>query len=411
MELAEKFNRTIRAIEKYAHSNLTALEIGEMVALESGYPKRVLSDVFNYLSGYPMVSYIKTRKLTAAYNALSKGNCGISDAIEIAGYSDQPSLTKAFKNLFGVTPGDVLKKKGSVSSLPQPLFWEVLSGNSPSDKIISDGDNGDEEMKSTIFGVPEDTYQRLSKAMELESFYGFTKMFSNYAFELSERLEIPLEDCFKYVDSLRDYGGDYSDIDDDDDDDYNDGLTPEQRLREVGDNEDYQAVFFGRGISVSLISCLMDEYGASVDELLLCDEKMLKLFPGLEHDLEMSFSFYLRAYLYYTQFLDIESKYDSWSESGEGFYFDYITEIMAGVPIEVAFNHVQTEMAIASGLENMTSREMDTYLAYDELENDDYIERMEDEEATWRGGRIDDDLYYDSDNDGFNQYDLENDIW
>lgn len=403
MNVAEKFNKTIRAIEEYSSSPMTAPEIAAAVASESGYPPRVLSDVFNYLSETPLISYIKMRKLTASYLSLASGNCDICTAVGIAAYSDQPSFTKAFKSLFGITPGDVLKKKSRIADIPQPLFWETLSGISASELLSAEGDV--EEVETKIFGVAESTFQKLSRAIELESLYGFSSMFSNYAFELSERLDRPLEDCFQYVDSLREYGGDYSTG-------YSDEMTPEDRLREDGDNKDYQTVFFARGISVSFISELMSTFGATVDQLLRCDEMMLKQFPGFENTFSMSFSYYIQAYEYYSEHFPIVHRYDDWAQTEEGFFYDYITEIMAGVPIEIAFSEISDSIAIAEALEEEATtleqyRNYDLQEEYEEMMRCSYIDKLAEEEERWSGVRIDDDLEYDPENVAFDEYDNE----
>jgi len=402
MNITERHDKIINTIENHVQFGTDeALTIAKNVAKDNGCTARVLSDVFNYLFGYPLISYIRSRKLVAAYNLLANGKGNIDRAIEVAGYADQTSFTKAFKKQFGVTPGDVLKGKATVDTLPSPLYWACLSDiHTP--QPVSYYEKEEDEM--LIFGLSENTYKEVVKAIELESLYGFSLMFSNYAFNLSKKTHRTMEDCFRYVDSLRDYGGDFIEG-------YDDDLTPEERLRELGDNELYQEVFFTRGISIELIDELVITFKATKEQLLKCEERMLRQFPGFENPRNISFSYYIKAYEYYTEHFDIDSELDFWAESEEGFFYDYITEIMAGVPIETAFAEISENISVAEALEEMDPESIDPQQEYEEMMRNYYIDRLASEEASWHGRRIDDDLYFDSDNDVYNQYDREEDLW
>ena len=395
MNAPEKFNQAIEKIEELVpDSAISASEIGQIIAKSNGLGVRDMSAIFRYLVDKTLNEYINERKLTAAYRHLvtstEKGK--IHSAIEIAGYGDQPTFIKAFKRMFGITPGDAQKHK-DLTLLSPPTTWDFLSGNLTSE--IQD-EESEAVMEEQSFGIPESNYETVIKVLDLEAFYGFSSMFSKYAFELSEKTKYSLEDCFRYVESLREFGGDFVTG-------YDDELTPFERLHACGDNEAYQLLFFSRGISVHLSWTLMNEHFVKPEELLSCDPEMLKYFPGFENGVDIAFSYFVKAYNYYTEHFDIENTEDSFNE-----YLDYI---LFGYTIETALEEVYG-FAL---LEQTPCEELDDYYNPDEdlaeIEKYSEIEALAEEEARWRGKRIDDDLYYDPENISYDQLFQEDEEW
>ena len=141
----------------------------------------------------------------AAYKYLiSDKNPEILRAVEIADYSDQPSFTKAFKRFFALTPKEAISLKDH-TLIKKPLCWEMLSSDFASESYVKEK----KLQEKAIFGVSEDCFNKISKALDLGAFYGFSTMFSNYAFEIAEKTGHTLEEAFEYVDSLREYDGDF----------------------------------------------------------------------------------------------------------------------------------------------------------------------------------------------------------
>ena len=137
-----------------------------------------------------------------------------------------------------------------------------------------------------------------------------------------------------------------------------------------------------------------------------CDPKAIVYYPGFEEGVEISFSYFVRAYNYYVEHFDIDRTEESFER-----YLDYIT---AGYPIEVSFDIIfgsaATEDAITTGSIFESVDDMDLDLAKEER----YlaIEREAEEESRWYGIRLDEDLYYDSENEAYDQYDKEDmDEW
>ena len=113
MNTSEKFDHMIEEIErKVKQAELSSQQIAEEVARSNGLGLRSMSDVFNYLLSTSLNSYILGRKMMASYSFLIGGDKkNINGAVDISGYSDQPSYSKAFKKMFGLTPGEAFRRK------------------------------------------------------------------------------------------------------------------------------------------------------------------------------------------------------------------------------------------------------------------------------------------------------------
>jgi len=390
----EKFEQVIQMIEERVEQpEYSSQEIAMEVARFSGLQLRDMSTVFSYLLNMTLNSYIMNRKLMASYMFLmNSARMDSVRAVELAGYADQPTFHKAFKRSFNMTPKEAFLQKDRRKFVPI-ITWDALSGNSisPLNREINDL----ELMDSTTFGMPESSFNVLNEVLDLESFYGLPRLFSEYAYELSTKTDHSLADCFRYADSLHEYSGDFQ---------WLEGFnrSHEELLREVADDELIQTVFFEKGISVSVLVELRDFYNASLDVLMKCDMNMLKMFPGFEEEYSMQFAYYVRAYEYYAERIPVNDDDDRFNK--------YLDEVMVGKPIETAFEHVS---------ERDISPDKD-YDEYEEKENDQYssknfddryysIEELAKEEEMWRGRSIDEDLYYDPDNTAYSDYDDEDD--
>lgn len=394
MAANEKFNSLIAEIEnQVTNQTKSAKDIYFDVSRSQGLQPRDLSTVFSFLTNNTLFEYIKNRKLMAAYDyliAAEKPN--MSKAIGIADYGDQPSFIRAFKKMFMCTPKEAVSRK-DYSKLSPSLSWDMLS----SDFTSASYDKGTIIMQEKmIFGITEANFAKLSQALDLGAFYGFSTMFSNYAYDLAEKTGRSLEDTFAYVGSLREYGGDFTDDPED--------KTPEEALREVGDNPTYQKLFFERRLDVSAVSELMFDYGATEDLLMQCNMEMINLFPGLASDEYMHFPYYIKAYEYYSERLPISVEDYYW-------YNRYLDELMTDTPIEYAFEDIYPFAKSAYDDE----KNLFDYGNYDvdveERGQESYsvIDALDEEQQSWREKQIDDS--YDPDNTGFDYLDRQGPKW
>ena len=96
--------------------------------------------------------------------------------------------------------------------------------------------------------------------------------------------------------------------------------------------------------------------------------------------------------------------YHGQCENEEEAFDYYVDKLDQNYPIEDAFEYAITEQKIDEGLNEMGSDldfEIDWEFERNEMERYAELDRMEDEMIGRNAGRIDDDLYYDSDNAGY----------
>lgn len=387
----EKFENVVQMIErKVCEPGHSSQEIATEAARSSGLQLRDMSTVFGYLLDTTLNSYIMTRKLMAAYSFLVKSEKMDSiHAVDLAGYADQPSFHKAFKKLFNMTPKEAFNKKDTSKYIPA-ISWDMLSGGSTSQ--LNKRMDGTELKESTTFGIPDSSFSVLTEVLDLESFYGLPRRFSEYAYELSKSTGHTMQDCFRYADSLHEYCGDLNESEEDQ-------QSYEEELHEVADDQMIQTVFFSRGISVTVLVELRDTFGASLEDLMKCDMIMLSMFPGFERTYSMKFSYYVRAYEYYAKHLKI-SEDDHWFNA-------YLDEIMVGTPIEIAFENVYPFAAAEE--DDDYGEDSYTHDDFDEGGRYSIMERLAEEESRWHGRRIDTDLFYDPDNPAYTEYPFDDD--
>ena len=105
----------------------------EGVAAVAGVGKSHLTRAFGAATGYPVMRYVRGRRLTEAARRAAAGAPDILALAVDAGYGSHEAFTRAFRVEFGVTP-ETLRERGSVDGLAlvEPLrleagMWEELS--------------------------------------------------------------------------------------------------------------------------------------------------------------------------------------------------------------------------------------------------------------------------------------------
>ena len=83
----------------------------DCIALHFGYSKYHLHRLFTALTHFPLHTYIQRRRLSEAGGLLVKTNQRIIEIALQAGYASQRSFSKAFKNLYHVTPNTYRRKQ------------------------------------------------------------------------------------------------------------------------------------------------------------------------------------------------------------------------------------------------------------------------------------------------------------
>ncbi len=112
----------ISQVIDYIDDNLDGDLRLDTIAEIFGYSKYHLHRMFSFITGMPLNSYIKRRKLTEAARALVKTEKSIIDIALDAGYESQQAFTNSFKKIHKKSP-DKYRKKNNF--MPIQLKYQV----------------------------------------------------------------------------------------------------------------------------------------------------------------------------------------------------------------------------------------------------------------------------------------------
>jgi AraC family transcriptional regulator len=99
-------------IENHFASDLTLDE----VATNAGVSRFYLLRAFGAATGMSIMQYVRARRLSEAARRLAGGSTDILTVALDAGYSSHEAFTRAFRDLFNVTP-EAIRRRGSVDHL------------------------------------------------------------------------------------------------------------------------------------------------------------------------------------------------------------------------------------------------------------------------------------------------------
>jgi AraC family transcriptional regulator len=117
VEHLEQVQRAVDYIEDHLNGDLTT----EAIAKVAGFSKWHFQNVFSAAVGDSLKDYIRKRRLTAAAVALGMTDGRVIEIAFEAGFESQESFTRAFKSMFGKTPGECRKEDiKSIMSLNKP---------------------------------------------------------------------------------------------------------------------------------------------------------------------------------------------------------------------------------------------------------------------------------------------------
>lgn len=380
MKAKERFEKIIQMIEAEARNpHIDTKELAEKVAVQNGIASRDLNTIFNFLTDIHIRTYIKERKMMAAYAYLIKWDSWSkmrkSEAIAISGKGTDSFFNHAFKKTFGVTPTEAFRDKDETRIVP-PLSWDDISCET---EYPLTAEEEVEQMKDmNVFGIPKEQYERALEATELAEFYGFEQQESNVAFDLATMLELPLKATFRFVSELLEFGEEL---------DEETGLSHDEE-NFLADAHDplLQFLFFKCNLHVCAAYETIDRLGLRPEDIMAKDPVTLHIYANTP---DVRFAFLENAMAYYYSRADEDYDEDNLNS--------YIDMICSDIPKETAFERLIPNGAIIDPPTNAELRmdlEEDTFnFPFDDLEL---------EESRWRGQRIDieadpDNLAYEED--------------
>ena len=94
----------------------------DQVAAAGGVSRYYLARAFAEATGYPVMQYVRARRLSEAARALAAGAPDILSVALEAGYGSHEAFTRAFRDRFGVTPEAVRAERNVATlSLVEPI--------------------------------------------------------------------------------------------------------------------------------------------------------------------------------------------------------------------------------------------------------------------------------------------------
>ncbi len=117
MEQLRQIQRAVDYIEDHLNGDLAI----DSIAKVAGFSRWHFQIVFSSAIGDTVKEYIRKRRLTAAAITIGQTDQRLLDVSLEAGFESQEAFTRAFKSMFGKTPGEC-RKDGiqSVMSLNKP---------------------------------------------------------------------------------------------------------------------------------------------------------------------------------------------------------------------------------------------------------------------------------------------------
>lgn len=199
MNVKGRFNNMTEQIEEIIENGycLKARDVAKKIVASQFISFRDLNTIFQYLTGYSLLDYIRERQMMKAYSMLiSIPMFDVEMAISVSGYDNQSSFSKKFKECYGVTPKEAFLGKDE-NKLKPATKWDMLSAINA--KAVESAVPKHEDVK---FGVPKDKYLKLIEAADYQALYEFDDIKSEVAFKISEEINAPLKQAFDFVDEF-----------------------------------------------------------------------------------------------------------------------------------------------------------------------------------------------------------------
>ena len=98
----EYLNQMVKYIEENLTENIEYKELSKIV----GVSEYNLQRIFTFLTNISLAEYIRKRRLSKAFEELKTTNIKIVDLAVKYQYDSQISFSRAFKNMFGITPSE-----------------------------------------------------------------------------------------------------------------------------------------------------------------------------------------------------------------------------------------------------------------------------------------------------------------
>lgn len=135
MHAWEAIQNSVDYIEDHFTEEMTISKLAEIAGLSPFYFQRLFSRLINK----PVCEYIKLRRLANALNELRTKNTRIIDTAIDYGFSSHANFTRAFKDVYGITPDEYRTTDTQLNQFVKPeliLNYVMVDENVP---LVTDG--------------------------------------------------------------------------------------------------------------------------------------------------------------------------------------------------------------------------------------------------------------------------------
>lgn len=126
----EAIERSLNYIEDHINEDLMTEQLADMVGLSPFYFQRL----FKRLVRKPVQEYIKLRRLAHSVESLNIPEKRILDIALECGYSSHANYTRAFKDVFAITPEEYRKQYPTLNTCKKPelsMYYSVIDEGIP----------------------------------------------------------------------------------------------------------------------------------------------------------------------------------------------------------------------------------------------------------------------------------------
>ena len=195
MNFSKKYDYIIESIEK----NLTEKpsEIIDGIARELGTSQRALGEGFRFVTNVGLVEYIRIRRVMQALKYKMKNDCSLEEAAEAYLFADQPSLSRACKEVLGTSPSGVTEE--ALARFPIYTIEEVLKGDNEGRDIWKNVKNIETR---NAFGLTRKQYETAEELFKMNDMYEFNEKQLENVYKLKTEHGLTLVDAFDFIEDL-----------------------------------------------------------------------------------------------------------------------------------------------------------------------------------------------------------------
>lgn len=196
MMLQDKYDNIIDCIEYFVDKRLE--DIPQALAKETGLNLRLLGDAFQFVTDMTLIKYIRQRRLIYALTKKVKNNLSVEDIAEDTMFCDAAAFTKACKNEFDLTPGQITEEV--LEKYPPLHFNRIISGSNAEQM---ENDTLDVPNKDEIKGVSSEQFAEIKRVLEISAIYGFDDDDAEFVYRLAIEFNISVEEAAEFCEEAR----------------------------------------------------------------------------------------------------------------------------------------------------------------------------------------------------------------